>query len=138
MTLFELKRTGFPGLTFNGEILAQQPGVDLPEKSGQRHHDITVYRTDDARLIVAISFHTSHLGEVADSIVEEVDDLTQLEETLSLYNPEIHFDAESQTRKTENASAISRELTRRYDLQVNAVLQDAQVGLAANDTQSTP
>ena len=137
MTLFELKRTGFPDLIFHGEVLAEQSGVETPDESGERRHDITVYRTDDSQLIVAVSFHTSHSGEVADSIVEVVEDVVQLEETLSLYDPKIHFDDGSDSRKCDNADTISRELTRRYDLQVNAILQKVQIAMAENDTKTT-
>lgn len=137
MTLFELKRTGFPDLIFYGEVLAQRLGVDAPEKSGNRRHDITVYRTDDGLLIVAICFLTSHPGEVADSIAEVVDDANQLEEVLSLYDAKVHFDTGLPAVKSSDADTISRELTRRYDLQVNAILQDIQIATAENDTQST-
>lgn len=137
MTFFELKRSGFPDLTFYGKVLAEQPGVSTPEKTGDRRHDIAVYRTDDDQLIVAVSFHTNHPGEVADSIAEVVNDLSHVEETLSLYDPEIHFDAASALKKNESSAAISRELTRRYDLQVNAILEDLQVALSTSETPTS-
>lgn len=131
MAAFELQRTGFPDLLFEGTLLVEQLGLTDDPRTENRHHDIGVYESNDGDLIVSIRFYSSHAEESCDNFVDVVENQSQqpsdrlevVEEILSLYQPEICFASTPKNRNTDEDARITREMTRRYDLQVHAVLQ---------------
>ena len=131
MTTYSIPRTGFPELTFDGELLTQQTEMDEVALESGRFHQIAVYRTDDDEIIVAIRFHSDFSGEISDDTVEVVKCLDEVEEALSLYQPDIRFCGESDSRLRDQFAAECRELTRRYDQQVDAVLRELKISTPA-------
>lgn len=124
MSAFTLPRTGFPDLVFEGALMTEQCGAPEDAKTGNRRHEIAVYQSDDGEVIVAIHFHSEQADELSDDFVEVVNRINDVEEVLSLYQPGIHYIAESSNRRNDDDIRITRELTRRYDLQVDAILRD--------------
>lgn len=129
MQTFTLERTGLPALKFQGEQIADSRGRRTNELTGGRYHDIQIFRTDDRRLVVAISYASPLDSEVSDHIVDEVSSLEDVDDVLSLYDPTERLDLD------EFASAQCREavecaLTRAFDHQVIDVLSTC--GMAEN------
>ena len=69
MTTFNIPRSGFPELTFDGELLTQQREIDEAALAAGRYHQVAVYRTDDGEMIVAIRFHSNFPDEISDDSV---------------------------------------------------------------------
>lgn len=116
-----LNPTDGKAVEFTGEPLLQFHGNDNGETGG-RWHDINVYRSESGDLYVEIVYHTSAAGESANCQVEEVTNATEVDATLSLYEPQ-------QFLKMESGPARKRlvnVLLQRYDTQVNDVLSAFQ------------
>lgn len=66
-TKITLPRTGDAPVTFEGELVAEQPARFTDDR--QRHHKLAVYRTRDGSLVLHIHYQTDWKGEEPDDVV---------------------------------------------------------------------
>ncbi len=130
MEMFQVARTGLPDLEFMGECIANSQGEVPAETDGDRWHDLNVYRAADGEIIVSIAYQTTHPEESSDNYVETAASLEEVEGVLSLYNPIERVNEDAIAGQRKPVQSVLQAITRRYDLQVNDVLEQLQKATA--------
>ncbi len=113
-----LHPTSKPVIEFSGQPIIQLEGNDSDGQTGGRWHDIGVYQSDDGELFVEIAYQTSATGELPDCQVEQASDASEVDATLSLYEPQQFIRMEPGATRNR----LVEQLLHRYDMQVNEVL----------------
>ena len=113
MTTFQLARTGLSDLEFNGQELLNIPGDDPRGAAGGRWHNVALYKTDDGRFLVAVSYHSPHPTELSHYFVEAVQSVQEFDDLLSIYRPSQLVDRKLFDRQLRKYWNVSRVLTRR-------------------------
>ncbi len=126
MEAVRVVRTGLPDLQFEGECIVESRGDDTDGTTGNRWHDVIVYRASDGEYIVSIIYRTVHPDESPDAFVETASSLEDVEGALSLYDPIERVNHEAIAVQRMPVQAVLRVITRRYDLQVNEILERLQ------------
>jgi hypothetical protein len=124
MAAFQLSRTELPVLEFSGIRLLHLNGAD---STGGRHHDLTIYRTDDGQFVAAVSYRSPYPSELQDDYVEAADSVEEIDEILSLYDPTERIDSELfEGVEGAHHHPVKQTLMRHYDQQVAEALEILQ------------
>ena len=124
MDTFTLQRTALPPLTFTGELLSESVGEDTDCSAAGRVHDIAIYRTNDAELIVSVRSLSPFATELSDSFVEAASSLSEVEEVLSLFDATERLDAGLFPDKAgRSRQCVATVMRKRFDHQVIHVLK---------------
>lgn len=124
MANYSIERSGLPPLEFSGRSLAHSQGCrDNPVTLG-RWHDIHVYQADDGQYIVNVQFHSPLETEMSDSIADAVDELADVDDLLSLYDPTERLDREVLGSAMPKVSLAVTAMVRAFDQQVTTVLNE--------------
>ncbi|NQV26136.1 MAG: hypothetical protein HQ518_17400 [Rhodopirellula sp.] len=129
-----LSPTQQPPIEFDGELLLSVDGQDADGQTGGRWHDISVYRTGSGELAVEISYRTTAAGELEHRSVEMAQDVSDVDATLSLYDPKELVVQEPGPARTRLVDV----LVRRYDVAVNDILSRLQDVSTTPDTPTKP
>lgn len=124
MEQFTLARSGLDDLRFSGESVAHVSGRLHNGQQQPRWHEIAVYRRDDGYWVVHVAYRTSVRGEVGNDYVEVINDASEVEPLLSLYNPAEHVAINASLLPPRMLpSEALRETIKQYDLLVCAMLK---------------
>jgi hypothetical protein len=85
--MFTLTRTGDAPLRFEGALVAQAGDCDRGGRELTRWHELTLYRTEGGRHVLAVNFMTRWGGERDVSTVEIVDSPEAVVDMLRAYDP---------------------------------------------------
>lgn len=131
MNRVRIPRTGLPDLEFVGERIAFSTGADEDGATRGRCHHITVYRAEDCEYVVAVDYHTELPDENPDHFVEIATNIDDVDAALSLYEPTARLAIRPTDVNDKQRQTMLSTMTRRYDLQVHAVLQQLQKSAVA-------
>lgn len=124
MPSITLPRSGLQDLQFSGEQVMRASSRGQGEQTQARWHELSVFRRDDGYWVVHIGYRTTVAGETGNDYVEVINDASEAEPLLSLYNPAeyvaINTDAVPPRGRVGD---IVRDLVKQYDLLVCTVLK---------------
>ena len=88
MKRFELVRSGFRPLAFDGELLAEVDGSHTPSGGEPiRWHEMAIYRTAGGEYVLSVSFFSRFGGEEEDHAVYHADSPATIEVALRDHAP---------------------------------------------------
>lgn len=122
MEQISLSPTGLAAIKFAGDLLIELHGEDSDSQTAGRWHDISVYRTDSGSLATCVAYRTQVPTESENCHVDIAEDVADVDNILSLYEPKQHVVMEAGTARNRVVDTV----VRRYDQQVNEVLERLQ------------
>ena len=123
MDTITLPRTGLPDLTFTGELLFRDSGCEENTVTQGRRHTVSIYRANDGQLVVAVDTMSPFESELSDRFVEAVDDVSEVEAVLSLFEPTERLDPHLFQQNPQQRKQVAAGLMCQFDQQVVNVLQ---------------
>lgn len=129
-----LSPTDSAPIEFDGELLFSVVGQCLNDSTGDRRHEIEIFRTDSTELAVAVWYRTNVVGEREHCSVDSAVDVSDVDNVLSLYDPMnllVMDDGPGRKRAVET-------VVRHYDFAVNDVLCRLKDEFEATDISAKP
>lgn len=133
MEQVSLSPTGMAAVEFFGDLLIGIQGDDSDSHTGGRWHDISIYKTDTGSMATCIAYRTQVPAESDQCHVDMADDVADVDNVLSLYEPGQHIVMEEGHARNRAVDAVIRH----YDLQVTEVLEHLQSS-PVDDTPGKP
>jgi hypothetical protein len=121
-----VKRTGQPGLRFEGELLAESDGKWASGKEQNRWHNLRLFQTAEGKYLLAIEYKTIWEGELDNYWAGVADNIEELKDQLSYYEPTEHimgFPPHPQYQ--ERQANLINWIRRRFEMQISQIFDEA-------------
>lgn len=122
METFKLNRSGKSPLKFNGELITESSSSG---HNSTRWHEVSVYKTDSKKWVVAVEFVSRWQGEMSKDTVEYFDnpqDIAEYLEKFDCFDGLLGFPASE--HYADKQAKLEKDIKTRWDALVSEILSE--------------